>query len=67
MKLTKPQKALLESTNNVLGCRSICTDYKPAIKLVELGLAKFEQGRFTDYLVLTATGRAEANRLRGET
>lgn len=45
-KLTKPQQALLDELPT-----SCSESYPPAIKLVELGLARWERGTFGDRLV----------------
>jgi len=56
-KLTKPQKELL---SEIVECARVVNDgYKPAIKLVELGLAEWSHGNFgSSTLHATPAGRA---------
>ena len=63
VKLTEAQRCLLADAARPYGVT--CSDnYKPAIKLVSLGLAIWTEGRFSDKLEITDAGRAA---LGGET
>jgi hypothetical protein len=63
MKLTAPQKNLLVDVDN--GVKYVTPSYKPAAKLVELGLCTLHTGRMgNDWLELTDAGRAELKRIR---
>ncbi len=53
-KLTKAQQALLDELPT-----SCAKSYPPAIKLVELGLARWERGSFGDRLVPTTSSDKE--------
>lgn len=63
MKLTAPQKNLLVDV--AFGVKYVTPSYKPAAKLVELGLCTLHTSRFGDvWLELTDAGRAELERIR---
>jgi hypothetical protein len=55
MKLTKPQiQTLRQLAKDFSGASTL---YKPAMKLVALGLAEVRIGRFTDRVQITEAGR----------
>lgn len=60
MKLTKPQRELLEFICGSSNGRCVSPTYKPAQKLVELGLAELREQRLGNpILVVTDLGRSE--------
>ena len=63
MKLTNPQVECLKliAVHPRWGL-PVNESYKPALKLVELGLARWEKRRFSTYLVISDTGKAELDR-----
>jgi hypothetical protein len=60
MKLTKPQRELLRYLCTRAHQLSVSPSYKPARKLVELGLAELREQRLGNpILVVTDLGRSE--------
>jgi len=65
MTITKPQAALLArlvSHDRTHDRMPVCATYKPAIALVAAGLAEWQEGTFTTFLVVTDAGKAEHER-----
>lgn len=61
MKLTKKQLDLLKQVVST-GQLTCWDSYPPAKKLVELGLAEWRRGRYSDCLVATAAGKDAVRR-----
>ena len=64
MKLTEAQDRLLRDID--AGAIGVDSEYRPAKKLVELGLAFWKLGKYSDILRITEAGRALL-RAEGET
>lgn len=61
MKLTNPQRALLEMVNET-GFTTCSESYPPARKLVELGLVVWRKGKYSGWLEPTQAGKDELAR-----
>jgi hypothetical protein len=54
-KLTNPQRDLLVDIDFL--SMPVSREYRPAQKLVELGFAAWDDGKYSDFLAITAAGR----------